>query len=248
MPSNIPAWTKAALGYPMTQQQFLASPEAQDAVFNQQFGQAAQKYGPAGAANWWFTGKANPPASANDGSTTAPQYALRFNAAVAQYQPQVTTPPVQAATAPSLPSARPGSATPSSQEVIPGQTDPHKPGFDPSSVPFINTPIGGQQGMNDPTLRPLPPPRPADTAAPDLINGGRPGVYSVPDLGQQGMNDPSLQGPTGWRGDRVIPIRPGVSWHWPRFTMAARGRMRHGSAGSGADRARLGCPFQRQRS
>src|SRR6202011_6328463 len=36
-----------------------------------------------------------------------------------------------------------------------------------------------------------------------------------------------------WRGDRVIPIRPGVSWRWPRFTMAARGRMRHGSAGSG---------------
>src|ERR1700737_3268202 len=36
-----------------------------------------------------------------------------------------------------------------------------------------------------------------------------------------------------WRGDRGIPIRPGVSWHWPRFMMAARGRMRHGSAGSG---------------
>src|SRR3984893_10060293 len=36
-----------------------------------------------------------------------------------------------------------------------------------------------------------------------------------------------------WRGDRVIPIRPGVSWHWPRFTMVARGRTRHGSAGSG---------------
>src|ERR1700726_3033539 len=36
-----------------------------------------------------------------------------------------------------------------------------------------------------------------------------------------------------WRGDRVIPIRPGVSWHWPRFMMAARGRMRHGSAGAG---------------
>src|SRR2546427_1371557 len=37
----------------------------------------------------------------------------------------------------------------------------------------------------------------------------------------------------GWRGDRVIPIRPGVSWPWPRFTMAARGRMRHGSAAAG---------------
>src|SRR6202051_2730924 len=44
-----------------------------------------------------------------------------------------------------------------------------------------------------------------------------------------------------WRGDRVIPIRPGVSWPWPGFTVALRGRMRHGSAGRGADRARLGC-------
>src|ERR1700676_3473999 len=36
-----------------------------------------------------------------------------------------------------------------------------------------------------------------------------------------------------WRGDRVIPIRPGVSWRWPRFTMAARGIMRHGSVYAG---------------
>src|SRR5580704_5810575 len=43
-----------------------------------------------------------------------------------------------------------------------------------------------------------------------------------------------------WRGDRVIPMRPGVSWHWPRFTMAARGRMRHGSAGSGCRSCAIG--------
>ena len=34
-----------------------------------------------------------------------------------------------------------------------------------------------------------------------------------------------------WRGDRVTPIRPGVSWHWPRFMMAARGRMRRDRRG-----------------
>jgi hypothetical protein len=35
-----------------------------------------------------------------------------------------------------------------SQDVIPGQQNPHLPGFDPSSVPFTNTPIG-PQGMAD---------------------------------------------------------------------------------------------------
>jgi Transglycosylase-like domain len=65
------------------------------------------------------------------------------------------------------------------QDVIPGQTDPHKPGFDPSAVPFHRTPEmdqgGGASGV------PIPPPPQAP-----LINGGQPGVYSMPD--QQGMN------------------------------------------------------------
>jgi hypothetical protein len=46
--------------------------------------------------------------------------------------------------------------TPDGQPVIPGQGDPHLPGFDPGSVPFINTPIGGQQqGMMIPQINPL---------------------------------------------------------------------------------------------
>jgi hypothetical protein len=28
-----------------------------------------------------------------------------------------------------------------------GQTNPHLPGFNPSSVPFINTPVGGAPGV-----------------------------------------------------------------------------------------------------
>jgi hypothetical protein len=31
--------------------------------------------------------------------------------------------------------------------VTPGQTNPHAPGFDPKSVPFINTPVGGSPGI-----------------------------------------------------------------------------------------------------
>lgn len=57
MGSNIPTWTKAALGRSMTPDEFLADPEAQDAVFNDRFGGYMNKYGPSGAARAWFAGE-----------------------------------------------------------------------------------------------------------------------------------------------------------------------------------------------
>ena len=57
MGANIPEWTKAALGRSMTPEEFAASPEAQDAVFDHRFGQYVQKYGPEGAAKAWFAGE-----------------------------------------------------------------------------------------------------------------------------------------------------------------------------------------------
>ena len=57
MGANVPEWTKAALGRSMTPQEFAASPEAQDAVFDHRFGQYVQKYGPEGAAKAWFAGE-----------------------------------------------------------------------------------------------------------------------------------------------------------------------------------------------
>ena len=57
MDSNIPEWTKQALGKPMTVQQFAADPSAQDAVFRAKFGQYADKYGPEGAARAWLAGE-----------------------------------------------------------------------------------------------------------------------------------------------------------------------------------------------
>jgi hypothetical protein len=49
-----------------------------------------------------------------------------------------------------VPGASTAGAGGSGQQVSPGQGNPHLPGFDPKSVPFINTPIGGQQqGLND---------------------------------------------------------------------------------------------------
>lgn len=79
MASNVPTWTKQALGQPMTPEQFLANPDAQEKVFETIFGGYAQQYGHAGAANAWFTGSPNPkPAAADSNGTTAGDYANRF--------------------------------------------------------------------------------------------------------------------------------------------------------------------------
>jgi len=84
MGANIPSWTKEALGSSMTPAEFLASPEAQERVFETQFGKSVAKYGnPADAASVWFSGR--PLAKAGNASdvlgTTVPQYAQKFMAA-----------------------------------------------------------------------------------------------------------------------------------------------------------------------
>lgn len=58
MDFNIGPWTEKYLGRRMTPAEFLASPEAQDAVFNGEFGSYVKKYGnPQDAASIWFTGR-----------------------------------------------------------------------------------------------------------------------------------------------------------------------------------------------
>lgn len=117
MGANVPQWTKAHLGREMTPQEFLASPEAQDAVFKGQFGQYAQKYGPEGAAKAWFAGErgmANPNARDQLG-TTVQSYADRFSKAYGGA-------PVQAASAD--PAALPANAQSAEGYAIPGQPSP----------------------------------------------------------------------------------------------------------------------------
>lgn len=79
---NIPAWTKEALGKPMTPQQFLASPEAQDAVARHKLGQYVQQYGPEGAAQAWLGGP---------GSVGKTDRRDRFGTSVGDYGRQVMT-------------------------------------------------------------------------------------------------------------------------------------------------------------
>jgi hypothetical protein len=57
MGNNIGPWTTQYLGRQLTPEQFVADPQAQDAVFNARFGELASKYGPGGAARAWFAGE-----------------------------------------------------------------------------------------------------------------------------------------------------------------------------------------------
>jgi hypothetical protein len=57
MGANIPDWTEAATGTALTPQQFLASPDAQEATFRHRFGTYVDRYGDEGAARAWFGGE-----------------------------------------------------------------------------------------------------------------------------------------------------------------------------------------------
>lgn len=82
MGDNIGPWTEGALGRRLSPSQFLADPDAQDAVFAKYFGDAAGKYGASGAANWWFTGRANSSGRADVLGTTDTAYVAKFNQAL----------------------------------------------------------------------------------------------------------------------------------------------------------------------
>jgi hypothetical protein len=81
MKANIPSWTKRALGYSMTWQQFRDSRSAQDTVARVVLGGYFKKYGAAGAASMWFSGQPNPNSSASDGGNTVQQYVNKVLAA-----------------------------------------------------------------------------------------------------------------------------------------------------------------------
>ena len=146
MGANIPQWTKAALGQSLTPAQFLASPQAQDAVFAQQFGNSLQKYGnPQDAASVWFTGKPLAQAGANvsDGYSTNGQYQDKFSRALAQ----------QLAMTGGQPSAAPVAASTQAPAQAPPQV---------ASLGSLSG-IGGGAAL--PATTPLPPPRPANLGA-----------------------------------------------------------------------------------
>lgn len=80
MGANIGPWSKEILGQELTPEQFLSSPEAQDAVFKGKFGQYVAKHGPEGAARAWFAGEGgmNDPNRKDQLGTTVAQYGQKF--------------------------------------------------------------------------------------------------------------------------------------------------------------------------
>jgi hypothetical protein len=85
MGSNIPAWTEKWLGQKLTPEEFLANPDAQDKVFNGQFGSYVDKYGnPQDAASAWFTGRPRSTGSAAKDilGTSGSDYVSKFDSAL----------------------------------------------------------------------------------------------------------------------------------------------------------------------
>ena len=92
--SNIPGWSKEALGEPVTVGQFLKSPHIQDAIADYKLGQLFDKYGPEKAAAAWYSGDPDLYQS------TAPQ---KGGPSIAQYVSEVMTHAREAPAGVSLP-------------------------------------------------------------------------------------------------------------------------------------------------
>ena len=55
--TNLPSWSRAALGRTVGVAEFLRSPQIQDRIFHHRFGQYVRKYGAHGAARAWLGGE-----------------------------------------------------------------------------------------------------------------------------------------------------------------------------------------------
>lgn len=108
MESNLPSWSREAIGREVTPDEFLRSPQIQDAIFQKKFGQAVEKYGnPQDAASVWFTGRPLAQgANARDVlGTTGQRYVDKFTAALNRGAP--ASAPQLPATAMQMPAVEP---------------------------------------------------------------------------------------------------------------------------------------------
>lgn len=90
--ANLGPWSQEALGRQLTPDEFLADPNAQEAVFKHKFGQYVEKYGPEGAARAWLGGEGNVnnPGAKDSLGTSVGEYGQKFmqNLATADGTPQ----------------------------------------------------------------------------------------------------------------------------------------------------------------
>ena len=96
MGANIPSWTEQALGKRMSIQEFLASPEAQEKVFEDQFTRNIKKYGSLeDAVSVWFSGRPLAQATkagARDVNMGVPEYVQKVMGGLGKYQTAKTVP------------------------------------------------------------------------------------------------------------------------------------------------------------
>lgn len=93
MSENVGPWSREIIGREVSPQEFIASPEIQDKIFQGKFGQYVDKYGPEGAAKAWFAGERgmNNPNARDVLGTTVSGYAAKFNKALG-YAPEESRP------------------------------------------------------------------------------------------------------------------------------------------------------------
>lgn len=128
MGQNIGPWTQEVLGRAMTPQEFVANPQAQDAVFQAKFGNYVQKYGPEGAARAWFAGEGgmNDLNRKDQLGTSVSNYGQRFMANLRDGELPVNAQPTQGV----LPQAAPhgvGQLSPRGFAMMRALGDPNLP-------------------------------------------------------------------------------------------------------------------------
>src|SRR5690606_23385535 len=155
MEANVGPWTEKYLGRRLTPEEFLASPEAQDAVFDGVFGSYVQQFGdPALAAQAWFAGPGGVGTNRQDSlGTSVPEYAQKFTTALGRtpaqdaIQAQIESLPVGGSMTMPAPDQM---ATGSVQTALmPQQTPaPQTGGINPAIIEALSSPY-----VNDQTRR-----------------------------------------------------------------------------------------------
>src|SRR5690606_17216276 len=166
MEANVGPWTEKYLGRRLTPEEFLASPEAQDAVFDGVFGSYVQQFGdPALAAQAWFAGPGGVGTNRKDSlGTSVPEYAQKFTAALGRTPAQdaiqaqleglpvggsMTMPtPDQMATGSTQPSPVAMALAPQAEPPAPVQVAQAGGGINPAIIEALSNPY-----VNDQTRR-----------------------------------------------------------------------------------------------
>ena len=168
MGANIGPWSEKHLGQRLTKEEFLANPQAQEAVFRGEFGGYLDQYGNIrDAASKWFTGRPYAQASrsgASDGYNTVDQYVTKVQRALGTPAPGPAPAPTAsfAPTVAPAPSPEARAAVTAPQGAMPTQAP---------AAPYTPDPYRVRPGQGGPTAdypRPPGPQAGAPAQAPPL--------------------------------------------------------------------------------